>query len=258
MTTAADWYYQSGNEPVGPLDFSALSDLSIQRQLARTSLVWRSGTDDWVTVESIDALATFLPKSDTKLNMRSNETLPTAPTEAPAPQSLTVQEMLQHAHGVQPSNNKHSVASSERELPKNTTIGFYHRRSFAGKWTIWFTVITLVGTLIANFIDLNALFPSKPDLAHPSLIWWVMFSYLNWIGSFFYSLYCLFKNGWGWGLACLFIPFAALIYVVKFWEDWWRSLVISWFFAINFAAPLLLVMDPQDLDALINQIQYAR
>lgn len=28
-----------------------------------------------------------------------------------------------------------------------------------------------------------------------------------------------FSEGVGWGLACLFIPFVALFFLVKFWED---------------------------------------
>ncbi|CAA6678042.1 MULTISPECIES: DUF4339 domain-containing protein [unclassified Lentimonas] len=250
MTNIADWYYQSGNEPVGPLDFSDLTDLIIKRQLGRTSMVWKSGMDDWLPVESIDALAAFLPKYDTKLSMSSTEAFSAPPAESPAPQSLSVQEMLQHAHGVQPGKDSRSFVSSEPEMPQNAVAGFYHSRSFAAKWAIWFTIITAIGALLTSFIDRNTL--PQNITAHPSAIWWIMFSGLNGIATIGYSLHCQFKNGPLWGFAC-FIPGVALVYVIKFWHDCWRSIAIYWFFCLNCAAGMI-AMAPKEFMAIFSQI----
>ena len=48
-----------------------------------------------------------------------------------------------------------------------------------------------------------------------------------------------FKTSVGWGLACLFLPFAALVFVIKFWDQaktpFLRSLACLPVYLIGFA-----------------------
>jgi hypothetical protein len=46
------------------------------------------------------------------------------------------------------------------------------------------------------------------------------------VGSI-WLLVVAFQHHWGWGLACLCIPFAALVFVIKYWSEGGKPFLIA-------------------------------
>jgi hypothetical protein len=79
--------------------------------------------------------------------------------------------------------------------------------------------------------------PRKGDLNKeiplPNLVLLVLGFGLSIVGGLWF-LIVAFKTSIGWGLGCLFIPFASLVYLVKYWEE------VRWPFVLQVVGLLVL------------------
>jgi hypothetical protein len=50
------WYYADGKEKLGPFSFGQLRETALRGQLRPTSMIWREGTQKWMTADSMPSL----------------------------------------------------------------------------------------------------------------------------------------------------------------------------------------------------------
>lgn len=54
------WYYHQNNQKIGPISFEELKELIEKGELSGSSLVWKTGTKDWVSVRDHNDLCVFI------------------------------------------------------------------------------------------------------------------------------------------------------------------------------------------------------
>jgi membrane protease subunit (stomatin/prohibitin family) len=63
LPTASPWYIGVGGQQVGPLDAGGLQSNVANGQLTATTLVWRSGMNEWTAAGAVPEVAALLPQA---------------------------------------------------------------------------------------------------------------------------------------------------------------------------------------------------
>lgn len=215
-----NWYYAAAGQQVGPYTADELKSMAESGKINGQTHVWKEGMGNWTPmaeIKELKASPTRMPnplgpppsqqEEEHHLKLGGSRKFDSVNQQDTDPKAgVSVQDML-----VSPDSGK----KQEPRIVQQSKVGFFESFGLGSFEAAFFAVTLIIGGIACAIMR---------------EYWHVIVMGLGclWIFAASWALVVrAFIKHWGWGLAYIFIPFAALVYIIVDLKNAYKAIVLS-------------------------------